>query len=632
MATDTENAEQSKYLALLSLSALGIVFGDIGTSPLYAIRECFSGEHALAITDLNVYGVLSLIFWSMILVIVIKYMIIVLRADNKGEGGILALMALVYNKTTNKSSPYLSQAVLILGLFGSALLYGDGVITPAISVLSAIEGLKVATPIFEPYILPITTVILVLLFSFQKFGTGKIGIFFGPIMLLWFGSLGVLGAINVWRAPTILYSINPQYAFDFFILNKAHGLIVLGSIFLVVTGGEAVYADMGHFGKKPIRLAWFTVAMPALLLNYFGQGALMMFQPETAENPFFHMMPKALLYPAVILSAMATVIASQAVISGVFSLTRQAIMLGYFPRVRILHTSYKEIGQIYIPLLNWMMLFATLFLVYFFKSSSSLAAAYGIAISITMVITTLLVFELAMKKWKLPLTLTLPLFLIFLSIDISFFAANSIKFFQGGWFPIVLGIGIFFIMATWEKGREILKLRLHKHLKPLVPFLESLDKSEFSQAKGTAIYMINESYYTPPAFIHNLEHNQVLHERVIFMNIETTENPYITNKDRLEIVNLPGKTCLIKVFYGFMQSPDMTNILELAKPLLEFPIDIEKTTFFLSHESLRATPLPGMAIWREKLFAFLSRNQLQATEHFKIPRDRVVELGMQINL
>ncbi|HEV2844700.1 MAG TPA: KUP/HAK/KT family potassium transporter, partial [Thermoanaerobaculia bacterium] len=505
-----------RYLLGLSLGALGIVYGDIGTSPLYALRECFHGPHAVPPSHDNVLGVLSLVFWSLVIIISIKYLVFVMRADNRGEGGILALMALVPPRYREARS---GQWVLVaMGLFGAALLYGDGMITPAISVLSAVEGLEVATPFFNPYIVPITLVILLVLFAIQRRGTAGIGALFGPVMILWFATLAVLGAFWIVRVPAVLAAVNPGHAVRFFAQNGWQGFLVLGSVFLVVTGGEALYADMGHFGRRPIRLAWFTLVLPALLLNYFGQGALLLTHPDAAENPFYELArrlaPDWILYPMVILATAATVIASQAVISGAFSLTRQAVQLGYIPRMEIIHTSGREIGQIYIPSINWLLMLSTFGLVLGFQKSTNLAAAYGVAVTATMVITTLLACMVALRLWNWKPALVLPVTAVFLLLDSSFFGANIIKLADGGWFPLLVGLVIYTLMATWKKGRQILAERLADGALPFEQFVASVGPEGPRRVSGTAVFMARDPRGTPTALLHNLKHNKVLHARV----------------------------------------------------------------------------------------------------------------------
>jgi KUP system potassium uptake protein len=619
----------------LSLGALGIVYGDIGTSPLYSLRECFHGEHGIAPTHANVLGVLSLVFWVLIVTISIKYLIFVMRADNHGEGGILALMALVPSKL-RIAGPGGHWVLVALGIFGASLLYGDGMITPAISVLSAVEGLQVATPFFNPYIIPITLVILFCLFLIQQRGTAGIGKLFGPVMILWFLLLGVLGVLWIARLPSVLAAVNPWHAVRFFLENRGHGFLVLGSVFLVVTGGEALYADMGHFGRRPIRMAWFLLVLPSLLLNYFGQGALLVTHPDAAANPFFELsgrlFPAWTLYPMVILSTVATIIASQAVISGAFSLTRQAVQLGYAPRIKIVHTSGREIGQIYIPSVNWALMLATFGLVIGFRRSTHLAAAYGVAVTATMVITTVLAYVVARQIWGWKFPLVAPVAAFFLLVDGSFFGANIIKVEDGGWFPLLVGVAVYTLMCTWKKGRQILADRLQADCLPLQMFVEGIKPDSPIRVPGTAVFLARDPQGTPPSLLHNLKHNKVLHSRVIFLTMINEEVPTVPPEERLEIENL-GKECYrVLAHYGFIQNPGVPDVLHLLREQKGIHLDPMSTTFFLSRETLIPSRKPGMAIWREKLFALMVRNAQRPTDFFRIPVNRVVELGMQVRL
>ena len=620
---------RGRYLALLTLGALGVVYGDIGTSPLYALRECFHGPHAVPATPENILGVLSLIFWSLTLIISIKYLVFVMRADNDGEGGILALLALVSEQPGDTGR---SRASLIaLGLFGAALLYGDGMITPAISVLGAVEGLTVATHIFEPYVVPVTVVILVALFLIQSRGTHKVGAMFGPIMICWFTALATMGISWILSNPSVLTAFNPAFGLNFLIRNGWHGFVVLGSVFLVVTGGEALYADMGHFGRRPIRLAWFTLVFPALLLNYLGQGALLLEHPEAASSPFYLMAPSWALYPLVALATMAAVIASQALISGVFSLTRQAVQLGYCPRLDIEHTSVKERGQIYIPQVNWALMFATIGLVVAFGSSSAIAAAYGIAVTSTMIITTMLAYLVARSSWGVNPWIAGSLAMFFLVIEFGFFGANVIKIAQGGWFPLAVGALLYAALSTWKKGRSLLASRILARLYPLDTFLNELAARPPHRVAGTAVFMTSNRQGVPPTLLHNLEHNKVLHERVILLTVVTSEVPHVSSEDQLQVELLQHAFFRVTVSYGFMEEPDIPVALSQIS-LAGRPVEPEDTTYFLGTETLLATKRPGMAIWRERLFVLMSRNALRATSFFKIPPDRVVELGMQVEL
>jgi KUP system potassium uptake protein len=621
--------EHASGLALLTLGAIGVVYGDIGTSPLYALRECFHGIHGVAATHDNVLGVLSLIFWSLTLIISIKYILFVMRADNNGEGGILALLALVAKSPDAKRK---SRAMLVaLGLFGAALLYGDGMITPAISVLGAVEGLEVATHIFEPYIVPITLVILVGLFMIQSHGTARVGLLFGPVMVVWFVTIAILGAIWVVREPSVLRAFNPLHALTFFRANGWHGFVVLGAVFLVVTGGEALYADMGHFGRKPIRLAWFTIVLPALFLNYLGQGAMILIDPATASSPFYLMAPRWGLYPLVVLAMMAAIIASQALISGAFSLTRQAIQLGYSPRLDIQYTSSQHQGQIYIPQVNWGLMFATLGLVLGFRTSSALAAAYGMAVTLTMLITTMLAYLVARGAWGVPRAVAGSLALFFLVIEFAFFGANLTKIAHGGWFPLVIGAIVYTGLSTWKRGRALLAERMRERLYPFDRFMHDIEAYPPLRVTGTAIFMTSNLQGTPPTLLHNLQHNKVLHERVILLTVVTNDIPHVTPEDRTKVEPLGQGFYRLTLRYGFMEEPDVPDALREASER-GFPIDLADTTFFLGVETLLATRRPGLPLWRERLFVLIARNAVRANAFFKIPPERVVELGMQVEL
>jgi len=609
---------------------MGVVYGDIGTSPLYSVRECFFGHHRVAVTHGNVLGVLSLIFWSLAIVVTLKYHVYVLRADNRGEGGILALMALVHRvlRAENNKKYFFLTA---LGLFGAALLYGDGMLTPAISVLSAVEGLEVATPFFRPYVVPITIAILVMLFSFQRKGTAGVGAVFGPVIIIWFLTLAVLGISNIIKQPSVLAALNPFYAYRFFQENGFHGYLVLGAVFLVATGGEALYADLGHFGEMPIQIDWFSVVGPSLLLNYFGQGALLLNNPEFAKNPFYLMAPSWAHYPLVVLATMATIIASQAVISGVFSLTRQAAQLGYAPRITVVHTSEKEIGQIYIPGANWALMIATILLVLGFKTSSNLAAAYGVAVTSTMIITTILAYFVArhMWHWKLPYAILVTAGFLF--VDLAFFGANIIKVAQGGWFPLLVGIFVFTLFTTWKRGRQLLGTKLQQTMFPLKNFIADATSTNFIRCPGTAIYLNSDPDGTPIAMLHNIKHNMVLHQKNVVVSIMTEEVPIVRPKERFQFEDLGGGFYKVVLRYGFMEDPDVPNALQNLRTH-GLDIDPMRATYILSRNTLLASKYPGMALWREKLFVFLTRNASRPTEFFRLPPNRVVELGMQIEI
>ncbi len=615
-------------LTMLALTALGIVYGDIGTSPLYALRECFYGPHAMEVTPDRVLGVLSLILWALILTVSIKYMLFILRADNRGEGGILALTALACPARLRDRKWILFG----FGVFGAALMYGDGVITPAISVLSAVEGIKVAAPGLESFIIPITVGILVVLFLQQRHGTGKIGAVFGPIILLWFVTLGILGVRGIFMNASVLASFNPMYAVQFFIDHGREAFFVIGSVFLVVTGGEALYADMGHFGKTPIRWAWFTVVLPGLVLNYLGQGALLLTTPAAAENPFYLLAPTWALYPLIALAAAAAVIASQALISGVFSLTKQAIQLGLCPRLEIIHTSSREIGQIYMPHVNYALLIGCVWLVLTFKSSSNLAAAYGISVSATMVITTGLAFLVARRRWGWGLPAAAAVFGFFLIVDIAFFSANALKIAQGGWVPIVIGLVMALLMATWRKGRQILAVRMRASTPPLREFLNSVrENPAITHVKGVAVFMVGDPEMTPPAMVHNVKHNKVTHEKILILTVLTEEIPYVSESKRLKIEKICDGVLKVEAHFGFVETPDVMALMErIQETGLKF--EIPEITFFVGRETLIASEVPGMAIWREHIFAFMSRNSYRATQYFNIPANQVIEVGMQVEL
>jgi KUP system potassium uptake protein len=623
-----EGEPRGRYLAFLALTALGVVYGDIGTSPLYAMRESFH-FYDLEPTPGNVFGVLSLIFWSLVLVISIKYAVFVLRADNRGEGGILALTSLVTPVGAARRGG--RRALIMLGLFGTALLYGDGMITPVISVLGAVEGLEVATPFFQPYIIPIAIVILIALFLMQSRGTAGVGKVFGPVTLLWFGTLAVLGIVWIVREPGVFRSVNPLYAVHFFAENGLGGVLVLGSVFLVVTGGEALYADMGHFGRRPIRLAWFTVVLPALLLNYFGQGALLLRRPEAVENPFYNMAPEWFIYPQVVIATLAAVIASQALISGAFSLTMQAVQLGYLPRVEIRHTSAREMGQIYIPSVNWILLASCIGLVLGFRSSSAIAAAYGVAVTTTMVVTTILLAVVQRERWKWGAGAVAGFTVLFLAVDLAFWGANIIKIPHGGWFPLVIGAVVFVLMTTWKSGRQVLARRLAESTLPWDFFVKDMAMSPPHRVPGTAVFMYGNPEGTPPALLHSLKHYKVLHEQVVLLTIETEEVPHVPRAERVTAEALGHGFFRIVLHYGFMEEPNVPEALDGVR-LDGLDLSPMRTTFFLGRETLIASESPGMALWREHLFAVMSRNARTATSFFGLPPNRVVELGAQIEL
>jgi KUP system potassium uptake protein len=617
----------TRALLPLTLTAVGVVYGDIGTSPLYTIRECFFGTHPVPPTPENVLGVLSLVVYALLIVISIKYIAIVMRADNRGEGGILALTALI-------PAPKLggSRNVLIaLGIFGAALLYGDGMITPAITVLGAVEGLKVATPFFDPYVVPLTVVILIGIFTIQQHGTHRVGRLFGPVMVLWFGAIALLGVSWITRQPIVLTAFNPAHAVLFFRNNGLHGFAVLGAVFLAVTGGEALYADMGHFGKRPIRFAWFSLVLPALLINYFGQGALLLLDNTAIEQPFFLLAPSWALLPMVGLATAAAIIASQALISGAFSLTQQAVQLGYSPRMDIDHTSSHHMGQIYVPQVNWALMIGTIAIVLGFRSSSALAAAYGIAVTLTMVITAVLLHVIATERWHWPIGIAVAVTGIFLSIDLAFFGANLLKVLHGGWLPLVIGFLLFTLMTTWKTGRRLVAERLTARAVPLESFVADAIAHEPIRVPGTAVFMTAQPRGTPPALMHNLRHNKVLHQRVIILTVSTTHTPHVTPSERLTIDPLGRDLYNARLKYGFMDEPNVPDALANAAAH-GLTIDLRDVTYFLGRETVIVTDNPGMAMWREKLFVLMARNAVRATAFFKLPPDNVVELGVQVEI
>ncbi len=619
---------KTRRLFALSAGAVGVVFGDIGTSPLYAIQQCFSAENGLRVTTANVFGIASLVVWALFMVVTIKYVLFVMRADNRGEGGIMALLALVHERAAKSSR---LGVVLILGLFGAALFFGDGIITPAISVLSAVEGIDVATPALHRFIVPISLGILIALFWFQDRGTAKIGAVFAPVMGLWFVTIALLGISQIVHHPRILAAVDPEYAAWFMMAHGWHAFILLGAVVLVVTGGEALYADMGHFGKKPIQLAWFGLVLPALLLNYFGQSALMLSDPAAASNPFYLMVPSWSLWPMVLLATFATVIASQAVISGVFSLTRQAIQLGFAPRMEVRHTSGAEEGQIFVPDANTALMIGVILLVIGFRSSANLAAAYGIAVTGTMATTTMLALIVARRLWRWPLWQCLGLGILFMMVDMSFLAANLLKIPNGGWFPVGVGLGVFLLMMTWKRGRQILARRLFEESLPLPMFLRRQKESTVQKVAGTAIFLTSDPDSVPTALLHNLKHNKILHERIVFLTVVTEPVPRVPGKDRVQVEGLIEGFYRIILRYGFSQDADIPKALRLCRTLgLEF--DLMQTSFFIGRETLIPSIRADMPMWQEKLFVSMNRNAMSATDFFKIPSNRVVELGTQVTL
>jgi KUP system potassium uptake protein len=625
----TDSACTTSQTAALALAALGIVYGDIGTSPLYTIKECFHGIHAVDVTQTNVLGVLSMVFWSLMIVVSLKYVVFILRADNKGEGGIFALLAMLRSGPASAGRHW--HITLLMAAFGAALLYGDGVITPAISVLSAIEGLEVATAAAAHYVAPLTCLVLLGLFVFQKHGTAAIGRVFGPVMILWFVVIGGLGLTEIIAEPMILSALNPAWAVQFFSVNHLHGIVVLGSVVLCITGGEALYADMGHFGRLPIRISWYCVVLPGLLLNYFGQGALLLNHPDMAATPFYAMVPKSMLYPMVVLSTAATIIASQAMISGVYSLTQQAMQLGFTPRMHIVHTSSHAIGQIYLPTINWMLMLACIGLVLVFQESSRLAAAYGIAVTATMAITSILYFEVSRMNWKWPLWKALPLLVLFLFFDGAFLSANLLKIVDGGWFTLSLALLVLLVMVTWRDGRGILARHYAQMRIPVPVFLRDIAGYKPHRISGTAVFMSISPEGMPHTLLNHFKHNEALHERIVLLSILATETPFVASTDRVTIEDLGQGFYRVIARYGYMESPNVPKILNLATKK-GLPVDIYSASFFLGRETLLPTGDAPMARWRKGLFAFMSRNAWNATSFFNIPPERVVELGTQVEL
>ena len=617
-----------KRLALLSLGALGVVYGDIGTSPLYALKEVFGGtHHPVPITEHNVLGILSLVFWALMLVVTIKYVIFIMRADNKGEGGIMALMALVVNSQPDARR---ARILMLLGLAGAALFYGDGTITPAISVLSAVEGLEVATPAFKPYVIPITLVVLAGLFTVQKWGTGRVGALFGPVMAIWFAVIAILGVINIAHVPRVLAALDPGHALEFMFRHGSLGFFSLGAVVLAVTGAEALYADMGHFGRVPVRLAWTLLVLPSLTLNYFGQGALLLVDAKAIENPFYLMAPSWALYPLVVLSTIAAVIASQAVISGAFSITQQAMQLGYSPRMAIQHTSSRQIGQIYLPGINWALFLGVVALVIGFGSATSLAAAYGIAVTGTMATTTILAYVVARSMWKWSVSASMALFGAFLLIDLAFFSANILKVGEGGWFPLVFGLGVFTLMSTWKRGRQLLQSRLETDSIPLDAFIASASLG-CTTVPGTAVFMTTNMNSVPHALLHSLKHYKSLHSQVILLNAVTLDVPHVPEAQRVVVESINSQFRKVKVFFGFMDTPDLPRALEWCGEQ-GLHLDAMDTSFFLGRETLIPKLRSEMAFWREKVFVSMFRNAGDAATYFMLPPNRVVELGSQVVL
>ncbi|MBS1144141.1 MAG: potassium transporter [Proteobacteria bacterium] len=618
------SSHNKQALPAITVAAIGVVFGDIGTSPLYALKEIFNGHHPIPVTPENILGVLSLVFWAIIVLVTIKYVAVIMRADNRGEGGSLALLALVTERAKN---PRLSWVVTLLGIFAAALFYGDSMITPAISVLSAVEGLEIIAPELKSYVIPLTLGILTGLFFIQKHGTGAVGKLFGPIMVAWFGILAVLGVLQIATNPAVLLALNPLFAIVFIAEHPALAFLALGSVVLAVTGGEALYTDMGHFGRFPIRLAWFGFVMPALVLNYFGQGALLLVEPEAIESPFYHLAPDWALIPMVILATAATVIASQAVISGAFSVARQSIQMGLLPRMQIIHTSGMEEGQIYVPFTNWSLYLAVVALVIGFKNSSNLAAAYGIAVTGTMLIDTILVAFVMVLMWKWNKLLVALVAGSLLIVDIAFFSANVIKIPEGGWFPLAMGLVSFTVLTTWRRGRRMVSDEMAKQSIPMDDFLESID--DVHRIYGTAIFMTSAKDGVPPALLHNLKHNQVLHERVVLVTVQTMQTPHVNDMERIYLHDMKKGFKRLIIRYGFMESPDVPGALDQCKRFGE-RFDMMETTFYLSRETIVPSMARGMLPIRARLFAVMSKNATSASDFFHIPTNRVVELGTQL--
>jgi KUP system potassium uptake protein len=630
MSSTHSNAPISrKRLAGLTLAATGIVYGDIGTSPLYTMKEVFGG-HGIPLTPDNVLGILSLVFWALMLVVSLKYVVFIMRADNRGEGGIMALTALA-NRAA-QGSPRKMWWLTVLGLFGAALFYGDGVITPAMSVLSAVEGLHLVTPALDPFVVPIALCVLLSLFWMQSRGTAQVGSLFGPVMVFWFLTLGALGLLQVWQNPSVLLAVNPWYGLNFFIEHRVHGFLALGSVVLAVTGGEALYADMGHFGRRPIKLAWFGLVLPCIYMNYLGQGALLLAEPESVRNPFYLLAPDFLLYPLIGLATAATIIASQAVISGAFSLTRQATQLGYCPRIPFIHTSSHEIGQVYVPAINWALLLAVAAVVLGFRSSTNLASAYGIAVTLTMLIDTILAFVVVRHLWQWSLGKGIVFLAGFLIVDLAFVIACAVKVLDGGWFPLGLGAAIFTLMATWRRGRDLVSRRTESETMPLELFIQSLFHAPPHRVEGTGVFMTANPDGVPRPLLHNLLHNKVLHERIVLLTVTSEDVPYIPDIDRVEYSALDYGFHRVQIRYGFKEEPDIPAALQQLSDSGAFSFVMMESTFFLGRERLVPHHKPGMAMWRERLFFFMFRNASSAADFFRIPPNRVVEFGTQVEI
>ena len=624
----TSSSSSRSGLAALTLGAIGVVYGDIGTSPLYALKEVFAHGH-VPLTAQNIYGVLSLVFWTLTVVVSVKYVALILRADNNGEGGLIAMLALASQAV--KDRPALRSRLLMLGIFGTAIFFGDGVITPAITVLGAIEGLKVAAPGLQSYVVPVSLMVLTALFLVQRHGTARIGKFFGPVMVIWFVVLAVLGLHHIAENPSILKALSPHYALLFLVGNPFIAFIALGSVVLCVTGAEALYADMGHFGKRPIRLAWFSLAMPALVLNYFGQGAMLLDRPDKVGNPFFEMAPTWALYPLIGLATCAAVIASQALITAAFSVTKQAIQLGYLPRLRILHTSEKETGQIYVPFINWALYICIVLAVVLFGSSSKLAAAYGIAVTIDMLITTTMTFFVIRYGWKYPWSLSFAATGFFFLIDFVYFAANVVKVFDGGWFPILIGAVMFMLMMTWKQGRKLMQLRMREEAIDLKSFLESVFSHPPTRVDGTAVFLVSDQGLTPNALLHNLKHNKVLHHTNLFVTVKHHEVPWVALAERCQVEPLQNDCWQVTLHFGFKNDTDVPEALKLLEAH-GVHVEAMETSYFLSRDIVIPSLRVGMAMWREKLFASMHHNASAAADFLSLPTNRVVELGSKVEI
>jgi KUP system potassium uptake protein len=630
MTLQNNSSQQDSRLFPLAVAAVGVVYGDVGTSPLYTMKEVFGGIHGVPPTAENVLGILSLVFWSLLIVVSLKYVLFMMRADNRGEGGIIALMALALRASHKEH--HTSWLLIMLGLFGAALFYGDGMVTPAISVLSAVEGLKVAAPVLEPYVIPVTIGVLIGLFVIQRRGTGRVGILFGPVMIVWFICLATLGVRSILQTPDVLRAVNPLHGVTFFLTHRWHGFLALGAVVLAITGAEALYADMGHFGRRPIRLAWFCFVLPALLLNYFGQGALISRDPASVANPFYLLAPSWGLYPMIALATLATIIASQAVISGAFSITYQAVQLGYLPRLSTLHTSEHQIGQIYVASINWALFVSVIGLVLGFRSSTNLAAAYGMAITGAMLIDSLLALVVARWEWKWSWLKVTPVIGLFLIVDFAFFGANLVKIPHGGWFTLVIGSGIFFFMMTWQQGRHVLiNRRLQQRTPPLKSFLARIGKRPPVRVSGTAIYMTANTTGAPNALLENLKHNKVIHERMILLTVSIEDIPRVSEDERVTVEPFDGNFYRVFVRYGFTQSADIPRALRSCEKF-GLVVNMADTSIFLGRETLVPSVKPHMSGWRETLFIFMFRNATSPIAFFKLPAKRVIELGTQIEI